>query len=67
MGDADLDAQNGHERKIDQLGPEVNLTVTPEDLINAYGLGGVTYFPHQGAAVVEPRTADFLSTIGLPA
>ncbi|MFD3779712.1 SUKH-4 family immunity protein [Streptomyces sp. NPDC058612] len=46
----------------------VNFTVTSQSLISAFGLGGITYFPHQIAeAVVDPRTANFLSTIGLPA
>ncbi|MFD3699601.1 SUKH-4 family immunity protein [Streptomyces sp. NPDC058646] len=44
----------------------MSFSVTPEDVISVCGLGGVTYFPHQGAAGLEPRTANFLSTVGLP-
>ncbi|MCX5308202.1 SUKH-4 family immunity protein [Streptomyces sp. NBC_00160] len=44
----------------------MNFTVTSDDLINVYGLGAVSYFPHQGAEGVESRTADFLSSVGLP-
>ncbi|MFF4427227.1 SUKH-4 family immunity protein [Streptomyces sp. NPDC001549] len=45
----------------------VNFTVTSQSLISTFGLDGITYFPHQGAeAVVDPHTANFLSTIGLP-
>ncbi|WP_223837605.1 SUKH-4 family immunity protein [Streptomyces venezuelae] len=44
----------------------MNFHVNPEHLIEAYGLGGVTYFPHQGAAGLDVRTADFLGRVGLP-
>ncbi|WP_030317662.1 SUKH-4 family immunity protein [Streptomyces flavochromogenes] len=45
---------------------EVNLTVTPQSVTNAYGLHGVTYFPHSRIAGLDARTAGFLSTVGLP-
>ncbi|MFE9465439.1 SUKH-4 family immunity protein [Streptomyces virginiae] len=44
----------------------MNFTVTSESVIATYGLGSITYFPHQSAAGVESRTALFLSSVGLP-
>lgn len=44
----------------------MDFTVTSEDLIDAYGLRRITYFPHQCAAAVDARTADFLGSVGLP-
>ncbi|WP_338490986.1 SUKH-4 family immunity protein [Streptomyces sp. SJL17-4] len=44
----------------------MNFTVTPQSVTSAYGLDGVIYFPHSGVTGVDARTADFLSTVGLP-
>ncbi|WP_314247034.1 SUKH-4 family immunity protein [Streptomyces kutzneri] len=44
----------------------MDFTVTPGELIDAYGLDRITYFPRQRATGVETRTAGFLSTVGLP-
>lgn len=44
----------------------VDFTVTPEDLVDAYGLHRITYFPHQCTPAVDARTAGFLASVGLP-
>ncbi|MFD4320723.1 SUKH-4 family immunity protein [Streptomyces sp. NPDC058548] len=44
----------------------MKFTVTPQRLTGAYGLNGVTYFPHSRIAGLDARSADFLSTVGLP-
>jgi len=43
----------------------VNFSVTPGQLVQAYGLGGIVYFP-RSAAGSDSRSAAFLSLVGLP-
>ncbi|MEV7167465.1 SUKH-4 family immunity protein [Streptomyces microflavus] len=43
----------------------VNFSVTPSQLVQAYGLGGIVYFP-RSAAASDSRSAAFLSLVGLP-
>ncbi|WP_234314262.1 MULTISPECIES: SUKH-4 family immunity protein [unclassified Streptomyces] len=40
--------------------------MTAAELIDAYGLGRVTYFPGRSTAGVDARTATFLGSVGLP-
>ncbi|MFF3838195.1 SUKH-4 family immunity protein [Streptomyces sp. NPDC001930] len=44
----------------------MNFTVTPQHVTSAYGLIGITYFPHSRIPGLDARTAKFLSTVGLP-
>ncbi|MET7621298.1 SUKH-4 family immunity protein [Streptomyces sp. NPDC005408] len=44
----------------------MNFSVTPTDLTQAYGLGDVVYFPQYPVDAYDPRTANFLSSVGLP-
>ncbi|MFD5208620.1 SUKH-4 family immunity protein [Streptomyces anulatus] len=43
-----------------------NLSVTQNQLVHAYGLAGIVYFPQGATAGLDPRSADFLSLVGLP-
>lgn len=40
--------------------------VTPEDLIKAFGLTSITYFPQAVRGHLHGPTADFLASVGLP-
>ncbi|MFP8962062.1 SUKH-4 family immunity protein [Streptomyces nanhaiensis] len=40
--------------------------VAPNDLVRAYGLTGVVYFPRYSTSALEVRTENFLSSIGVP-
>lgn len=44
----------------------VNFSVTPVQLIQAYGLENVVYFPQGAAGECDPRSASLLSAVGLP-
>ncbi|MFD3948014.1 SUKH-4 family immunity protein [Streptomyces sp. NPDC058579] len=44
----------------------VNYSVTPMQLVQAYGLENVVYFPQSAATGFDGRSANFLSTVGLP-
>ncbi|MFC4465011.1 SUKH-4 family immunity protein [Streptomyces xiangluensis] len=44
----------------------MNFSVTPAHLIQAYGLNNVVYFPQYRVADFDSRTANFLSSVGLP-
>ncbi|MFJ1551206.1 SUKH-4 family immunity protein [Streptomyces sp. NPDC088246] len=44
----------------------MNFTVTPEEVIEAYGLTNVIYFPRNETGDFDTRTAIFLSSVGLP-
>ncbi|WP_329403116.1 SUKH-4 family immunity protein [Streptomyces virginiae] len=44
----------------------MQFTVTSAELIDVYGLGRITYFPHQRTTGVDARTATFLGSVGLP-
>ncbi|MFD4177616.1 SUKH-4 family immunity protein [Streptomyces anulatus] len=44
----------------------VNFSVTQNQLVQAYGLDNVKYFPQSATAGVSSRSAIFLSLVGLP-
>ncbi|MER7000572.1 SUKH-4 family immunity protein [Streptomyces sp. NPDC000410] len=44
----------------------MDFSVTPAQLAQAYGLGNVVYFPQSGITDFDARSANFLSTVGLP-
>ncbi|WNO70171.1 SUKH-4 family immunity protein [Streptomyces sp. AM8-1-1] len=44
----------------------VNFSVTPMQLMQAYGLQSVVYFPQAAVIHSDSRSANFLSTVGLP-
>ncbi|MET7438754.1 SUKH-4 family immunity protein [Streptomyces sp. NPDC004082] len=46
----------------------MSFAVTPDELLETFGPTGVVYFPRHDAPGNElaPRTADFLSRVGLP-
>ncbi|GGX31646.1 hypothetical protein GCM10010297_61370 [Streptomyces malachitofuscus] len=46
----------------------MRFAVSPDELVSAFGLTGVVYFPrHDGPSNrLDSRTADFLSGVGLP-
>ncbi|MFH9392538.1 SUKH-4 family immunity protein [Streptomyces sp. NPDC017556] len=44
----------------------VNFSVTQHQLVQAYGLDNVVYFPQGSRAVLDARSASFLSLVGLP-
>ncbi|MER7492537.1 SUKH-4 family immunity protein [Streptomyces pharetrae] len=46
----------------------MDFVVQPDDMISAFGLSGVVYFPlyDSPASSLDRRTAEFLSRIGLP-
>jgi hypothetical protein len=44
----------------------VNLSVTPMQLMRAYGLDNIVYFPQGMTAEFDARSANFLSSVGLP-
>jgi hypothetical protein len=46
----------------------MSFAVTPDELLETFGPTGVVYFPRHDAPDTEldPRTADFLSRVGLP-
>lgn len=46
----------------------MSFAVTPEDLLGAFGLSSVVFFPRYNSSdnQVDRRTADFLSQVGLP-
>ncbi|MEV4993755.1 SUKH-4 family immunity protein [Streptomyces niveus] len=41
--------------------------ITPDAVIEAFGLASITYFPQAAAGHLHGPTADFLATVGLPA
>ncbi|WP_097883296.1 SUKH-4 family immunity protein [Streptomyces sp. st140] len=44
----------------------VNFSVTPNELVQAYGLDNIIYFPQSNTAGFDARSASFLSFVGLP-
>ncbi len=44
----------------------MNFSVTPIQLVRAYGLDNIIHFPQSGAPEFDPRSANFLSSVGLP-
>ncbi|MFK0187954.1 SUKH-4 family immunity protein [Streptomyces rubiginosohelvolus] len=44
----------------------VNFSVTPNELVQAYGLDNIIYFPQSNTARFDARSASFLSFVGLP-
>ncbi|WP_433573651.1 SUKH-4 family immunity protein [Streptomyces sp. CA-251247] len=44
----------------------VNFSVTPIQLMQAYGLQNIVYFPQSAVVDFDERSANFLSTVGLP-
>ncbi|MFH9828218.1 SUKH-4 family immunity protein [Streptomyces bobili] len=46
----------------------MSFAVTPDELLHTFGLSGVVYFPRYETPdnQLHPRTADFLSQVGLP-
>lgn len=44
----------------------VTFSVTSIQLVRAYGLENIVYFPQSGHAEFDPRSANFLSSVGLP-
>ncbi|MFD7854551.1 SUKH-4 family immunity protein [Streptomyces microflavus] len=44
----------------------VNPSVTPDQLVQAYGLDSIVYFPRSAAAGFDSRSATFLSFVGVP-
>ncbi|WP_328486098.1 SUKH-4 family immunity protein [Streptomyces zaomyceticus] len=44
----------------------MNFSVTPMQLMKAYGLENIVYFPQGAVAEFDQRSANFLSTVGLP-
>ncbi|MFF3286436.1 SUKH-4 family immunity protein [Streptomyces sp. NPDC003023] len=44
----------------------VNFSVTPAQLMRAYGLDNVVYFPQDETVEFEARSANFLSSVGIP-
>ncbi|MFE5860863.1 SUKH-4 family immunity protein [Streptomyces virginiae] len=44
----------------------MRFTVTSAELIEVYGLGHITCFPHQRGTGVDARTGAFLASVGLP-
>lgn len=44
----------------------VNPSLTPDQLVQAYGLGSIVYFPRSAAAGFDSRSAAFLSFVGVP-
>ncbi|MEV8423804.1 SUKH-4 family immunity protein [Streptomyces niveus] len=44
----------------------VNFSITPMQLVQAYGLDNVVYFPQGATADFDARSANLLSSVGLP-
>ncbi|MCQ0022518.1 SUKH-4 family immunity protein [Streptomyces somaliensis DSM 40738] len=44
----------------------MSFSVSPAQLVKAYGLGNMVYFPRNEIADFDDRTAIFLSSVGLP-
>ncbi|MFI1248817.1 hypothetical protein ACH4TY_19300 [Streptomyces anulatus] len=44
----------------------MNFSVTQDQLVQAYGLDNVQYFPQNATAGFSSRSATFLSLVGLP-
>ncbi|MGW6586403.1 SUKH-4 family immunity protein [Streptomyces globisporus] len=44
----------------------VNFSVAPNELMQAYGLDNIVYFPQSDTAGFDVRAASFLSFVGLP-
>ncbi|MFF3312835.1 SUKH-4 family immunity protein [Streptomyces sp. NPDC002952] len=46
----------------------MSFAVTPDELLSTFGLSGVVYYPRYASPdnQLEPRTANFLSSVGLP-
>ncbi|MFD8804068.1 SUKH-4 family immunity protein [Streptomyces sp. NPDC059597] len=44
----------------------MNNTVTGDELVRVHGLARIVYFPQYVGSDLEPGTATFLSTVGLP-
>ncbi|MEV6397371.1 SUKH-4 family immunity protein [Streptomyces sp. NPDC051907] len=44
----------------------MNFSVTPMQLVRAYGLDNIVYFPQSAGIEFDPRSASFLSAVGLP-
>lgn len=46
----------------------MSFTVTADEMVRTFGLSSVVYFPRHNTteSTVDPRTADFLSGVGLP-